>query len=62
MPEKTLEIHVREHAGLIEHLVTYRLDEFEKRFDKKWDAKLSAALANLEDGSMRNLRTSMTSS
>lgn len=45
MAGKTLETHFREHAELIDRVFIYRFEEF----DKKWDGRLTAGLAGLEE-------------
>ena len=45
MAGKTLETHFREHAELFDRMLAYRFEES----DKKWDAKLAAGLAGLEE-------------
>ena len=49
MEGKTLQQHFREQAELIDQLFVYRFEEFEKRQDAKWDAKLDFKLAALEE-------------
>jgi cytidylate kinase len=48
---KTLQEHFREHGDLIDRLLVYRLDEQ----DKKWDAKLDAKFARFEEKQDANL-------
>ena len=49
MGDKTLQEHFREHAELVDRLLVYRFDEFEKKLDAKWDARLDVKLAAFEE-------------
>ena len=49
MEGKPLREHFREQAELIDRLFVYRFEEFEKRLDAKWDAKLDVKLAAFEE-------------
>jgi hypothetical protein len=49
MEGKTLQQHFREHAELVERLLVYSFEEFERRQDAKWDTRLDIKLAALDE-------------